>query len=204
MTKTYMYVAVLIAAIGGIVVGTSVASDTTMNTASVLVPLMGHVTLTVEDENGMLKQYIESDNAIVNLGENCISKLLFSGTTATGEGACVGAITEPYTTIALGTDGTAAADTQSSLGAPVTVDIGLNPAVGAVTWTNATGTGNAASVTITHSFTATGTQSNILETGLFNGTDTDTNGMFARNTFSSVNVAADDVLTVEWTINIGN
>ena len=202
MTKTYMYVAVLIAAIGGIVVGTSVASDTTMNTASVLVPLMGHVTLTVEDENGMLKQYIESDNMIVNLGEDCVSKLLFSGAANTGDIACIGPITEPFTTIALGTSNVALAEEQTSLSSPIS-SVGLEPAVGTVAWTNATG-GTSASVKITHSFTATGPLTNIVETGLFNGTDTNHNGMFARNLFSSVNVDTDDVLTVEWTVTVGN
>ena len=168
--------------------------------------MTGHLTMyTTDSETGMIKEYRQSDNRIVNGGENCAAKLLFRGSAA-GNSVCTGANTEGFNFIAIGTGGsTAAANEQASLETEAT-SAGLStPIQGNIVWTNSTATGTTAggaTVEITSVFTNTGASQNIDESGLFNSTDT-TDGMFARQVFTAIPVDTNDSLTVEWTISLG-
>lgn len=207
-TITIVVVAAIIA-IGAGFAGFGFASNqpSPNQTAFVTSALMsGHMQLVVTDPDGQIKAYRQTDNAITNTGENCVAKMLFKGPTSTGTGVCTGAITQPFTYIALGT-GTGS-DT------PVIADLvteqvgsGLTRALGTATIVNATssGTGSTGSsvATITKAFSPSATVV-VTEAGLFNDTKTGTDGMFARKVFSAVTVNNLDTLTVTWTINIGN
>jgi hypothetical protein len=203
-------VLVAIVAVGAGFAGFGFASNQPSPNQTVLATsalMSGHIQLVVTDPDGQIKAYRQTDNAITNTGENCVAKMLFKGPATTGTGVCTGAITKPFTYIALGT-GTGS-DT------PVIADLvteniaanGLARTLGSATIVNATtsGTGSTGSsvATITTTFSPTATVV-VTEAGLFNDTKTGTDGMFARKVFSAVTVNNLDTLTVTWTINIGN
>lgn len=207
MNKVYLYVLLAVSVAGiAMVANTTPTVHTTSGVVSAIAPIMGHVSLTVQDDSGMIKQYVESDNVIVADGKNCLSKLLFSSDLARaaspGSGVCEGALTQPFTYIAVGSDNTDPTAADTALGTPVTDD-GFVVKPGSVTWTNATGT-TGAEVTIAQTFTARAAVGSVVETGLFNDAEPSTRTMFARNTFSTVALTPTDVLTVEWNISMGN
>jgi hypothetical protein len=171
--------------------------------------LSGHVELEVRDSEGNIKAYRQTDNVITTTGENCALRALFSpasiGSNA-GTGVCVGALTEAFSFIELGTGSGTEQSTDITLFTPITSGtLAIAPA-STITWTNSTtntGATNAAKVVLSKTFTSDGSNT-ITEAGLFNGTSANTNGMFAHKLFTSVSIANNDQLTVEWTINIGN
>ncbi len=165
---------------------------------------VGHVIMyTTDSETGVIKEYRQSDNLIVNNGENCAAKMLFRGGNATGSSVCTGANTEGFNYVAIGTSSTEAEDAQNAL-VILATETGLaTPIQGSIVWTNASGIGGAVTQ-ITSVFINNGTSTEtITESGLFNGTSSSTSGMFARQTFTGIPVDIGDLLTVEWTITIG-
>lgn len=180
---------------------TGIKSDA-QTSASAAGVITGHVTTTVTDSEGNIKAYRQSDNLIVNNGENCVSKMLFKGGGATGTGVCTGANTAGFNYIAIGNGTATPADSNIRLNSTQT-EPGLNTALlGTTTLTNATG-GTEASAEISATFTNNGGTTTVSESGLFNGTDMSTSGMFARQTFTGISMNNGDSLTVEWTVNIG-
>lgn len=189
---------------------TGIKSDAqTSTTATGLIT--GHVVTTLTDSDGNIKAYRQSDNLIVNNGENCVSKMLFgaSGGGSTGSNVCTGAITEGFRYIAIGNSSTAANSADTGLGAEYSAGSGV-PSLAAkfstITWTNSTGsgTGTTAQAVMAATFTNGNTNPQVVrESGLFNGTNAATNGMFARQTFSDITMNNGDSLTVQWTINVG-
>jgi len=164
--------------------------------------ITGHVTTTVTDSEGNIKAYRQSDNLIVNNGENCVSKMLFKGGGATGTGVCTGANTAGFNFVAIGNGTNAAADANIRL-QTIQIEPGLStPLQGTTTLTNASGT-TPASALISATFTNNGGPTTVRESGLFNGTNMGTSGMFARQVFTAINMNNGDSLTVQWTVNIG-
>ncbi|MEM3144332.1 MAG: hypothetical protein QXW91_06890, partial [Candidatus Nitrosotenuis sp.] len=83
--------------------------------------ITGHVVTTLTDSDGNVLAYRQSDNIIVNNGENCVAKLLFQGTTgAAGTSVCTGDNTTGFRFIAIGTGTGAAAADNVGLGAAST------------------------------------------------------------------------------------
>ena len=172
--------------------------------------LSGHLELEVKDSEGNIKAYRQTDNVITNTGENCALRALFSPAgfgSDVGTTVCTGGITVPFTAIELGTGTTFEQATDTALTTPIlaATDSGLAIATATtVTWTNATANlSDSAKIVVAKTFTASTSQT-ITEAGLFNGTDINTNGMFAHKTFAGVGVVSTDQLTVQWTINVGN
>jgi hypothetical protein len=183
----------------------------------------GHVTTTLVDSEGNIKEYRQSDNLIVNQGENCALKLLFQTSTgAAGSSVCAGANTQGFKFIEIGNVSATQSGTPVS---PLSTDVrlygshnntvtGNNPGLTrkeatTVTWTNSTSSTStgAAQVVLAATFTNSGTSSkSVNESGLFNstmGTNGNTDAMFARQVFSTITMAPSDSLTVQWTINVG-
>ena len=191
---------------------------TTSNTVNGL--MMGHLTVEAHNEAGELVAYRQSDNEVVDDGEQCILKMLFATTGASEAGrgeytsttACTGALTNAWDVIAIGTATTAAADTQVILGNET--GSGTNNAAGmpglergtatTKTWTNGTGA-TTTKIVLSKTFTNDSTNSaTIAESGLFNSTSNDTNGMLARQTFTGVALSNGDSITITWTFTVGN
>jgi len=191
---------------------------TTSNTVNGL--MMGHLVVEAHNEAGELVAYRQSDNEVVDDGEQCILKMLFatSGQTEAGRGeytsttACTGALTNAWDVIAIGTGSTTAADTQVLL--VNETGSGTNNAAGmpglergtatTKTWTNGTGA-TTTKIVLSKTFTNGSTESaTIAESGLFNSTSNDTNGMLARQTFTGVALSTGDSITITWTFTVGN
>ena len=196
---------------GGVMAIASNNAVTQANTVNAVVPLTGHVSIIGHDANGNIKKYVETDNLIMNNGENCISKMLFAGASQTTNVVCTGAITEPFTDIRMGTvSGTVNSDsvfidqTQSNID---TQDVVIGDKT--ISWINASDgsvDSNEASVTISQVFTRGGSGFvGISSIGLFNGTDESTNGIFAIQKLPAIYFfAADSTITFQWTIDIGD
>jgi len=191
---------------------------TTSNTVNGL--MMGHLTVEAHNEAGELVAYRQTDNEVVDDGEQCILKMLF-GTSGSGEagrgeytttGACTGALTNAWDVIAIGTATTAAADTQVILGNET--GSGTNNAAGmpglergtatTKTWTNGTGA-TTTKIVLSKTFTNDSTNgATIAESGLFNSTTNNANGMLARQAFTGVALSNGDSITITWTFTVGN
>ncbi len=186
---------------------------TTSNTVNGL--MMGHLVVEAHNEAGELVAYRQSDNEVVDDGEQCILKMLFGTTgsgqagrgeyTSTGQGACTGSLTGAWDNIAIGTDTTSAADTQVVLGNETSSSSGLERSKATTkTWTNGTGS-TTTKIVLSNTFTNDSPRAHtIAESGLFNSTTNDANGMLARQTFTGVALSNGDSITITWTFTVGN
>ncbi len=175
--------------------------------------MMGHITLTATDQDGNILSYIQTDNLIVNVGENCVAESIFNVTTANaflcdGAGAHIGGngvADGGFTFIAIGTNNTAVAATDQALGnstSEVSRIKANSTSIVDSTGTQAGGNSKAV-VTLTGIFTATGTPT-ITESGIFDKAMAADENMLARQTFTGIPLTAGDKLTVEWEITIGS
>ena len=184
--------------------------------------MTGHLELTVRDADGIIQAYRQSDNIIVDSGEDCAAMLLFgrNGTAAAPAGTSTTACwhgTESFDVIAIGNrtgsadDGATANNSDDLLfneHNATANTIGFERTRVAAPVFTAAGAGTAASVVLSNDFTLNAgplstTSAVVDESGLFNSTTALANGMFAHQTFSAVTVDNTESLTVEWTINIG-
>jgi len=189
------------------------------NTATGL--MMGHLTVEAHDEGGDLIAYRQTDNEVVDDGEQCILKMLFATTDSTaGRGgytsttACTGALTGAWDVIAIGTDNdnspydssdASVVDKLVLLGNETSTSVGLERGTATTkTWTNGTGA-TTTKLVLSKTFTADGTRTHAIgESGLFNSTTADANGMLARQTFTDVSLSDGDSITITWTFTVGN
>ena len=181
------------------------------NTANGL--MMGHLTIEAHDESGELIAYRQSDNEVVDDGEQCILRFLFTGggpdilgNAEPGVGACTGTLNGAWDTIAIGTGTTAAADSQVLLVNETSTSNGLQRGVATdKTWTNGTAAVAGTKIVMSKTFTNESPREHtIAESGLFNSTTIDTNGMLARQTFTGVALSNGDSITITWTFTVGN
>lgn len=158
--------------------------------------ISGHITATLYDEDGNVKAYRQTDNRIVDRGLDIIADLVFGTGLVTGESV--------IDAMSVGTGG--GASTAGDL--DLTSRAGLGGACNNQTATfsqGATGAG-LINVTATASFTgAAGCNGAINEAGLFDNTaGSPTGNMFARQSFSAINVGSSDQLDITWSIQIND
>jgi len=179
-----------------------VASTTDAKAASQM-GIFGHITLTATNPDGKIISYIQTDNLIVNRGENCVAETMFNVTTM-GDNACIGkgVTTDRFTFIAIG-NGTVSIDVNDTkLAQEVNRTQDIDPEVDSSSGTGDPGDSSAL-VTLTAQFTA-GEAVTIEESGIFDAAGKDAGNMLARKTFNPISLAQDDKLTVEWEITIGS
>lgn len=158
--------------------------------------IYGHITAKLYDENGNIKAYRQTDNRIVDRGLDIIADLVFGTGLVTGE-SVIDAMS-----VGTGTTGSAAGnldlEDRSGLGGVCTNQT-------ATFSEGATGAG-LINVTATSMFTgAAGCDGAITEAGLFDDTaGAPTGNLFARQTFSAINVGASDQLDITWSIQIND
>jgi len=184
--------------------------------------MLGHITLTQTDADGNMKSYIQTDNVIVNIGENCVAETLFNVTTIDGTHACDNAATAVYNTgngisttgfsfVAVGNSSAlatppVAVETDTTLINENSTGTTMDRKTGspAVT-TESTTIGSSAVVTLSAVFTSVGGISDVDESGIFDEATFGAGGnMLARQTFTNIQLSAGDQLTVEWEITIGS
>ncbi len=180
--------------------------------------ITGHVTTVATDANGHIKAYRQTDNLVVNVGKDCVTRLLFGGASGTGRGlntgttTCVGGLNAPWTVIAVGNRSSVvvpAGTDHRLVSEPNGTNQGLNRQLAtSITYTNSTGAGGTSSISVIQTtfgplsgLSATGTQ--VTESGLFNSTTIAASGMFAHQAISSIALNNGDSLTIKWTINVG-
>ena len=192
--------------------------------------LIGHLEIEAYHADGELFAYRQVDNAVVDDGEQCILKMLFGvdpadvPTTARGGytsnynanvyAGCTGALSGAWDVIAIGTGAVIPKDQDVILGAEINASGSERAIATTKTWTNGTsksgetpddgGVVAATSIVLSKTFTAGANFGAISESGLFNSTSFNTNGMLARNTFAAVTINNGDSITITWTFNVGD
>lgn len=138
------------------------------------VGVRGRWTMELHDEDGNLKQKIEGENVVVDNGVEKLCQFLAS--------AFAAATTNTFGYIAVGTDATGEASTDTGLGTEISRHTGtvsyVSNAIYQVKATFAAGSGTGA----------------IVEYGLYNSNTAGT--LFSRDTESVINKGASDTLTV--------
>jgi hypothetical protein len=134
--------------------------------------LRGDVCIKLNDE-----VVLEKKNLIVNTGKNFLAS------------AVINSSTSPFTYMAVGTNTTAAAVSDTSLGSELvrqaftTSSVASNVVTLVTTYAAGTGTGA------------------LTEAGIFNASSSGT--MLSRIVFSAINKGSADSLTITWTITVG-
>lgn len=170
--------------------------------------MLGHVTMTVRDQDGTITAYHQSDNFVMRQGEDCIAKLIFLGeaNTAGSSSVCSSDIGQFNNIVLLNlTATTLEGDTALTTGGFGIVDnAGLTAtACGTLTLTVATGTGGA-HVDCDKTFTNLGGSNTITAAALINQTTTTDSTMLTKQDISGgVTVGTGSTLTVEWDLDIG-
>ena len=153
------------------------------------ITVLGHVEVVARNADGEIKAYRQTDNLIVTNGFECAANDPFGAPQA----GCVSI--GIFDKIAVGTDTTAANIADTDIGVQASnkrqdgavADSGQTGAIIDATWlanTLKNGTGTTA----------------IVESALFDNLANTTGNMFARQTFTAINVGASDTLTVTWTV----
>ena len=206
MTTNSKNLAMMLVGFAAIIsVGVFSATNTAEASQEDVPGMMGHITLTVYDSDGNIKEYVQTDNAVRDAGRDCLSDNVFG----VGGLTCGGG---DFRFIGLGT-GTS----------PQTNDVQIPLASGCVrsnaadvgSGDVATSTDNGTTETITMTVifggeTATGAGIAdaacdgvaITEAGLFNNVGAGLDQMFAHQPFSAITLLTADTLEVEWVIAI--
>ena len=167
--------------------------------------ILGHIEIIHKDDQGNIKSYQQTDNAIVNDGRNCVAMLLFGPNIGCDAGSATGL--GKYTVIGLGnTTSLAGSTTIKALPTEIN-DNGITRTTGTLgTFTNATANGASATQRISATFTWNGgTTNTVLAAGLFNSTSTtlaEYETFALKNFPNSVVLSTGDQLTVNWDISI--
>lgn len=184
---------IAILAVGGILLSTSgIAAVSPANKLSDKSMFLGHVELVAKDKDGNIKAYRQTDNIVTYTGKNCAAVRIFgapsNGTQGTACGG--GGLTMNY--LAVGTDGTAEAATQTALG--------LQSGSRIQDTTKGLINGSSVNPYVTLQQTFTPGAVTVQEAGVF---DASANGhMFARKQFTGIPLGATDTLTVTWRITL--
>ena len=157
---------------------------------------LGHVTLTLYGADGSIKAYRQTDNLIVNNGDNATVSAMFGAHIRHTTNYNVGT----FNAVAVGTGATA----------PTTADSALGTQAGhKVIGTTSNSTATRGNVVLTTTFNPgkiTNSSAAVTEAGIFDNTAStlasNSTNMFARQTFTSITVGSADTLTITWTVNI--
>jgi len=146
----------------------------------------GHFTLVVYDEFGVVKQYQQTDNLVVDTGLDCMGDLVFGTTLCTGEAF--------FNHIEIGVGVTA----------PLISDSTIETAIGGcarvldATVAGTSATPGEITATVESTFSGATCAATVTEAAVFDALTV--GNMIARSTFPGVTVGAADTLTVTYNI----
>lgn len=146
----------------------------------------GHFTLVVYDEYGVVKQYQQTDNLVVDNGLDCMGDLVFGTTLCTGEAF--------FNHIEIGTGVTAPVIGNTAIETP----IGGCARVLDATVAGTSATPGEITATVESTFSGATCAATVTEAGVFDALTV--GNMIARSTFAGVTVGAADTLTVTYNI----
>ena len=166
----------------------------------------GHFTITVRDNMGVVQSVQQTDNAVLNLGENCIAKMIFRDPDAAGSVVCAGATTEGWNYLCLDED-PIIYTTDRELRNPAD-EAGLATCRQAtITWNqnSTSGTDALSKVTLrlATTFTNTGASETIFAVGVFNSSTVTTNSILSKANFTGTAVPNGGTLTVNYDYEVG-
>src|SRR3989442_3026980 len=195
-------IAVVAVSTGGVLAFTENAQPLQTPTSQKELPVvLGHIEITAKDNQGNIQAYRQTDNLVVSNGLNATINQLFANSLQTTSSATV----NKFNFVGVGTGATAAASTDLGLGTQRS-----NKVSGTVTAITASG-GSGMGAQIVGNWAANRLQngsgtSAITEAGLFDAfaNATVSSNMYARQTFSAINVAAADTLQVTWKITFSH
>jgi len=148
-----------------------------------LIKATGKVKIVVHDENGVVKEERNIDNLVVSVGKAYITSRM------------IGTASNVMSHMEVGTDNTAAAAGNTTLGSAVASS---RTALTSSTQTTSSTTND--SVQYVCTFPAgTGTGA-LVEAGIFNASSAGT--LLCRTVFSVVNKGASDAMTITWTVTL--
>ena len=166
---------------------------------------LGHITLVLKDSDGVIKQYIQTDNTITAEGLDCMVGQTFLGTNT--QGTCTN--TDPFDVIAIGEGATADEVAVVNLANDMPTGcfaIAVTPVADGgsstqrITIEAVFGGGTAGSGNIDDAACI----GNITEAGLFSigaATVTQSDNLFAYQDFTAIALGSADTLTVTWAID---
>ena len=166
----------------------------------------GHFTVTVHDSMGNLISQRQTDNIIVNAGENCIAKMIFGDSVDAGTGVCTGTTDEGWDFFCLDEDPAINFD-ESDMRNPAD-EAGLAACRQAAQTWNQNSTGQIDSLSkvtlrLSSTFTNTGASETIQAVGVFNSSTVATNSMLSKANFTSTAVPNGGTLTVNYDFEVG-
>ena len=183
--------------------------------------MMGHVEYILRDADGNIKTYIQSDNSVVDRGDNCVMSYTFGpGNPGADTDFCV-SNANGFRFIGIG-NATATTTSEARTLTNQSTDVATSSTDGlmamktdsTLVFTNSTNGGTVVINTETpFVFTAGKNTTTVLSAGLFDATCTATAGICTayaspQNMFSvqtlNVVVAGGDTLNVTWTITVGD
>ena len=207
MNHKYLLLLSIIPVIFTVYLYDNVSASDQMNTQGSMNLGAGHFEVTIKDSMGVTKSYSQSDNAVVNPGENCVAKMMFRHPTNAGTVVCVGATNAAWNYICLDENPTVYyTDTEIK---DVPEMSGLAACQQAtITWNqNSTGSTSALSkVTLRLSYTFTNSDvssETIYAAGIFNSSTVSTNSMLSRANFTGTAVPPLSTLTVNYDYEVG-
>ena len=176
--------------------------------------MTGHLEAIHTDSDGNILTYIQTDNAITNLGVNCSVVKLFGVTQANLDTYQVDTGCDPdgsdQTSIGLYSSDSGTVDLRLNQTANIYTTNGLDPNTDAAPTMSVVAVGQTsrsaeATVLIDSTFTSSAASQAVYGASLMNGTGA-TSGIFAYKDFNSANTAIilndGDSLTVNWTIEM--
>jgi hypothetical protein len=152
----------------------------------------GYVTVSLVRDGNEIYHY-EDHNEITETGVDFIVDQMSDSASATASAKYIALSTTATGTVAIDDDNTSL-DSEISTG-------GLGRAAGTFGGYSYSTADNDDSYTVSATFTATGSHTGVQRAGLFTASSAGT--MMAENSFSSVNLASGDQLTITWTIDLG-
>lgn len=202
MTNNITKIALLFGIIATIGFGTNYAQAAEISGAQ------GHITLVLQDADGNITQYVQTDNAITQRGLDCMVDTIFIGSAGTGNSNCTNV--DPFDVIAIG-EGTVSTDSDAT-GLNNTMPtncmaVSVTPVQDSGTLTVAIqieavfgGDGNATNGENIDNAACIGA---ITEAGLFSIGDATNlpDSILAYQDFSVINLGATDTLTITWDID---
>lgn len=162
--------------------------------------IRGHIIITVTDDEGNIKNYMQTDNIITHDGKECVGELLFNPAT----NGCPDSATV-FDDIVLSSgsfanDATTAALTDAGFTGQLAGTLAPFSSTSVIENNGASGTNVGARIDIAHTFSYTGSAQTVVSAALMN----DANAIFAIKNFpSSVDLNNGDDLTVTWQITLG-
>jgi len=166
---------------------------------STSVPLSGHVIIQVTDEEGNIKNYMQTDNIITANGKGCTGKLLFNFGTCANSG---GLFDDIVLSSGAFPDNAATANLSGNQFTPKLLgSLGQFSSTGVSEVTPANGSTTGARIDIAHTFSYSGGSSQTVTSAALFGSGT---SIFAIKNFpSAVSLNNGDDLTVTWQITLG-